>query len=814
MSSQRRLVAIAETQPGQTQAVARVLADAEGRVATASLVAFHKTDKDDIRVGDCCLALLEDPDSSYDVVLRPKRVLGRTGAERGDVDRDALRLSIEQMRMHMPEPAEVAMDERKGGVMIKCRNGVRTTPMEAMALLIADKMLAARAVCKVVRNDRFGMVVTVPAYWTTSQRETLRASFRAAGVDDDRILRIVQEPTAAVFGLVLKDPEEHAKLRAAQDGLSTIAVFDLGGGTFDVSVIEVRHSIVFGEDNIESRVRLLDGDLWLGGGDLEEALAARLAADLKVASGHEARAAAVGLMHAMSKTQPGGVAEFQCAACPACPDGFIRMSEAEMVEIVDPQLERIRKVVGRIAAKLASVADVRVSRVLAVGGPTRIPFVVRCFREALSGFGIYDGPVESFVDSAVTLVVEGAALLARALLDGAKVTLKDMTAFGVGVAVREDSGRRKIIHMLPPSSPVDEKFPSDDQLRSLDLKSGVLIPSMLTNASSSSRNSSVLFNIYEGLSDVPEENAHIGSFSVKFSDETIDAHLAYLGVTERVPAGKINMLVQFSVSDRGSAHIVVYIVNPPAWKDPAAPRFIGAPTECELSMSGTEDLARRIAEARRSLGSHGRRQRIGPIMQLVEQLRGVMEPKERDSLDSFTEESIDGSNFVEAEEQLRLMLSERGVPPVVPVFELRTVQAQRNLLVDAGMMARPQGKDDRKRRANANASIEPVIKRAMAAPAAAAADEDEDEDEDPFTKSCRLVSEVVHRRARLVERLQERMQKASPSPEVTALLERVNALDKATPKNTSKLTKKIAAVEKELTDLIMAAYDDDDDGDE
>src|SRR6185437_1318317 len=105
-------------------------------------------------------------------------------------------------------------------------------------------------------------VITVPAYFNDSQRQATRDAGRLAGLD---VLRIVNEPTAAslAYGLGVKHGEE-----------KTIAVYDLGGGTFDVSILKITNGIF--------EVLSTNGDTYLGGDDMDRALAQHWQKELNI----------------------------------------------------------------------------------------------------------------------------------------------------------------------------------------------------------------------------------------------------------------------------------------------------------------------------------------------------------------------------------------------------------------------------------------------------------------------------------------------------------------------------------------------------
>ena len=542
-------------------AIVKVVAS-DGVMTTPSMVAYHATQRGRVVVGEGCKAL---DAAEWDVLSLVKRLLGRNGTETGEEKASVARAML-ALGAHA---ASVTMDAKQGTVLIKCRNGEELTPLDVMVRSIAAKREEVLRMLGHRRDDAYGYVATVPAYWKATQRELIRCAYRAAGVDDTKLLRIVQEPTAAVFGLLLKDAPELEALRKKADKTDVFAVFDLGGGTFDVSVVEGKLETVAGVEKLTSQVLHLGGDLWLGGSDMEAAIVADLvrkypapgapaatsgptsgATSSGPTSGEEAsrppesggwtqaakEATAVRLMHAMSTAEEpagGGEREVKLDAVPGV--GSVRMTETELGTVLKPLLDRMGAVVRDVASR-ATAAKTKITRALAVGGPTSLSLVVSCFGEALRSSSGFTGRVESFHGTAAsTMVVEGAARLARAILDGAEIVLKDMTAFGIGVTVRNHDGKLAVYHLLPPSSPVNELRPSDDAMVTLSLSSPELSAATLSNAQEMDVgwNDKIRFTISEGLSTEPGENAEIGTFEVKIDAAAIEALRPAKGV--RVP---------------------------------------------------------------------------------------------------------------------------------------------------------------------------------------------------------------------------------------------------------------------------------------
>ena len=212
-----------------------VLVNSEGNRTTPSVVAF----KDDQRlVGQVAKrqAVLNPKGTLFEI----KRFIGRTWEE---VEHEAERAPYEVVR------------GADGGVRFKIEDK-QYTPEEISAMVLRKMVDDA--------SERLGekvtqAVITVPAYFNNSQREATQNAGKIAGLE---VLRIVNEPTAAALAYGLE-----------KKGNETVLVFDLGGGTFDVSVLEVGDGVF--------EVRSTAGDTHLGGSDMDYAIVDWLADEFK-----------------------------------------------------------------------------------------------------------------------------------------------------------------------------------------------------------------------------------------------------------------------------------------------------------------------------------------------------------------------------------------------------------------------------------------------------------------------------------------------------------------------------------------------------
>ena len=223
---------------------AKVIPNQEGNRLTCSVVAF--TDKGDVLVGD--LARRQAVTNPTKTVYSIKRFMGRRHSE----------VQTEEKMV----PFEIV-----GGAedYIKVKIGDKQyTPPEISARILRKLKEAAESYLGYKVNKA---VITVPAYFNDAQRQATKDAGQIAGLE---VARIINEPTAAALAYGL-DKKEHEK----------IVVFDLGGGTFDVSVLEVAEGVF--------RVISTNGDTHLGGDDFDDVLIHYVADEFKRENGIDLR---------------------------------------------------------------------------------------------------------------------------------------------------------------------------------------------------------------------------------------------------------------------------------------------------------------------------------------------------------------------------------------------------------------------------------------------------------------------------------------------------------------------------------------------
>jgi molecular chaperone HscA len=367
------------------EGAAEVLRDAEGKGLIPSVV--HYADDGTVMVGaDARRMILEAPDH---VVSSVKRLMGR-GAE-----------DVKTLAGTLP----YTLDSAAEGGMVRLRVAGRTlTPIEVSAdILRAVKARAEEAQGKPV--DR--AVVTVPAYFDDAARTATKDAARLAGLE---VLRLVNEPTAAALAYGLDN---------AAEGL--YAVYDLGGGTFDISILRMEKGVF--------QVKSTGGDAALGGDDIDHAIAERFLAERTKVHGAETITAG----EAKQALAAARVAK-ECLSGRAEGDWMIEvdgkpshhsMTRDELEALALPWVEKTVAICRSVIAD-AGIEVAEVKGVVLVGGSTRMPLVRRKVAELFGREPLSDiNPDE--------VVAVGAALQAEALTAGSDTLLLDVTPLSLGI---------------------------------------------------------------------------------------------------------------------------------------------------------------------------------------------------------------------------------------------------------------------------------------------------------------------------------------------------------------------------------------------
>ncbi|MCG9885322.1 MAG: molecular chaperone DnaK [Cyanobacteria bacterium] len=371
-----------------------VIANAEGTRTTPSVVAFSKDGER--LVGQ--LARRQSILNPQNTFFGVKRFIGRQYTE----------LS--------PESKQVPYTIRRnddGNVRIRCPRLKREFAPEEVSAMVLRKL--ADEAERYLGQPVTGAVITVPAYFNDSQRQATRDAGRIAGLD---VKRIINEPTAAALAYGLDRLDNRRVL-----------VFDLGGGTFDVSILEVGDGVF--------EVKSTSGDTQLGGNDFDKKIVDWLADEFLEREGVDLRRDRQSLQRLLETAEKAkielsgvGVTEINLPFITATEDGpkhiETRLTRADFEGLCGDLLERLRSPLKR-AFMDANLRPNQIDEVVLVGGSSRIPMVQTVVRSLV---GLEPSQTVN-PDEAVAI---GAAIQAG-ILDGEvkDILLLDVTPLSLGL---------------------------------------------------------------------------------------------------------------------------------------------------------------------------------------------------------------------------------------------------------------------------------------------------------------------------------------------------------------------------------------------
>jgi|TARA_B110000438_G_scaffold298466_1_gene346788 molecular chaperone DnaK len=373
----------------------QIVENAEGRRTTPSVVAFNSK-TDERFVGE--LARRQAITNPENTVYSAKRFIGRRFDD-ASVQADVKNVSFK-------------LGELDGGDVGIVLNGKTSTPAEVSAMIL--RKLKDDAEAK-LGEPVTQAVITVPAYFNDGQREATKIAGQIAGLE---VLRIINEPTAASLAYGLD-----------KEGERTIAVYDLGGGTFDVTILQL------GEGVFE--VKSTNGDTHLGGDDFDLSLVEYLADEFKKENLIDLRDDVSAHQRLRVESERAKV-ELSSVASTEINLPFISadssgpkhlqstLTRAKLEELTSALIERT-SAPTRSALKDAGIAPGEIDEVVLVGGMTRMPAVIEMVTKL---FG--KEPNRSINPDEVVAV--GAAIQAGVLQGDVKdVLLLDVTPLSVGI---------------------------------------------------------------------------------------------------------------------------------------------------------------------------------------------------------------------------------------------------------------------------------------------------------------------------------------------------------------------------------------------
>jgi molecular chaperone DnaK len=385
-----------------------VLENSEGARTTPSVVAFAKNGER--LVGQA--AKRQAVTNPKHTIFSAKRLIGRKFSELTEADK------------RMPYTI-VAAPNGDAHIQIEVAGEKKTYSPQEIAAMVLGK-LKADAEAKLGEKITQA-VITVPAYFNDSQRNATKAAGEIAGLE---VLRIINEPTAAAlaYGLDKKSDEK-------------IAVYDLGGGTFDISVLEIGDGVF--------EVLATDGDTQLGGDDWDNTLIQWVVGEFKKDQGidlsgqpdalqrikEEAEKAKI----ALSSTQSYDISLPFITADATGPKHIqLTLTRSKLEQLTDSLFERTKKPVKNCLAA-AGLSPAQINELVLVGGMTRMPKVVEVARE-LAGQTPHQGVNPDEV-VAIGAAIQGGVLRGDVkdvlLLDVTPLTLSIETMGGIATPMIE-----------------------------------------------------------------------------------------------------------------------------------------------------------------------------------------------------------------------------------------------------------------------------------------------------------------------------------------------------------------------------------------
>tara|TARA_Y100001934_G_C12343061_1_gene771261 strand:- start:401 stop:2341 length:1941 start_codon:yes stop_codon:yes gene_type:complete len=372
----------------------KVIESAEGFRTTPSMVAF--TESDERLVGHSAKRqAVTNPENTFFAI---KRLIGRRfGDDETKKDMDLVPYSI--------------IEGENGDAWVECR-GNKYAPSQISAFILQKMKEDAEAY---LGEKVEQAVITVPAYFNDSQRQATKDAGKIAGLD---VLRIINEPTAAALAYGLE-----------KKGAGVIAVYDLGGGTFDISVLEIGDGVF--------EVKSTNGDTFLGGEDFDQYIIDYLADEFKKENGIDLREDKLALQRLKEAGEKAKI-ELSSAVETDVNLPFVtadqsgpkhlnmKLTRAKLEALVDELVQRTiapcKKALSDAGLKASEIDEV-----ILVGGMTRMPKIIETVKQ-------FFGKEPHRGVNPDEVVAMGAAIQAGVLQGDVKdVLLLDVTPLSLGI---------------------------------------------------------------------------------------------------------------------------------------------------------------------------------------------------------------------------------------------------------------------------------------------------------------------------------------------------------------------------------------------